>query len=203
VADLAAQYGVPVVEDRVLAEISFDGVVPPTLAAERPDAPVIVVESVSKWAWSGLRIGWLRADPVLVRRLRGARQLADQSSSVPAQLLASDLLAHAAELQREVSHAHRDRLGLLLTLLSEHLPDWTYRAPHGGLSLWAQIPAGSADAFARVAALHGVSVAGSAEFAASTSPDDHIRIPFTAPDEVLTEGVRRLGDAWRDYRAGL
>ena len=203
VAELAAQYGVPVVEDRVLAGISFDGVVPPTLAAERPDAPVIVVESVSKWAWAGLRIGWLRADPVLVRRLRGARQLADQSTSVPAQLLASDLLMHTADLQREVSRAHRDRLALLLQLMAEHLPEWTFRAPRGGLSLWAQIPAGSADAFARVAAVHGVSVAGSAEFAASTSPDDHIRIPFTAPDAVLTEGVRRLGEAWRDYRAGL
>ncbi|MFB7249825.1 PLP-dependent aminotransferase family protein [Microbacterium sp. NPDC056234] len=203
VADLAAQYGVPVVEDRVLAGISFDGVAPPTLAAQRPDAPVIVVESVSKWAWAGLRIGWLRADPVLVRRLRGARQLADQSTSVPAQLLASDLLAHTAALQREVSHAHRERLALLLRLMAEHLPEWTFRAPRGGLSLWARMPAGSADAFARVAAIHGVSVAGSAEFAASTSPDDHIRIPFTASDEVLAEGVRRLGEAWREYSAGL
>ncbi|UYO97431.1 PLP-dependent aminotransferase family protein [Microbacterium sp. M28] len=203
IADLAAQYGVPIVEDRVLAGISFDGVVPPPLAAERPDAPVIVVESVSKWAWAGLRIGWLRADPVLVRRLRGARQLADQSTSVPAQLLASDLLVHTAALQREVSLAHRGRLHLLLGLMKEHLPEWTFRAPSGGLSLWAQIPTGSADAFARVAALHGVSVAGSAEFAASTSPDDHIRIPFTPPDDILTEGVRRLGAAWREYRAGL
>ena len=49
-AELAAQYGVPVIEDRVVAGISFDGVVPPTLASERPDAPVVVVESVSKWA---------------------------------------------------------------------------------------------------------------------------------------------------------
>ncbi|WP_243229440.1 PLP-dependent aminotransferase family protein [Microbacterium sp. CIAB417] len=203
VADLAARYGVPVVEDRVVAGISFDGVVPPSLAAERPDAPVIVVESVSKWAWAGLRVGWLRADPVLVRRLRGARQLADQSTSVPAQLLAGDLLAHASDLKREVSRAHQERLRLLLRLMAEHLPEWTFRAPRGGLSLWAAIPSGSADAFARVAAMHGVSVAGSAEFAASTSPDDHIRIPFTAPDEVLSEGIRRLGDAWRDYRETL
>src|SRR5690606_15705755 len=120
------------------------------LAAERPDAPVIVVESVSKWAWAGLRVGWLRADPVLVRRLRGARQLADQSTSVPAQLLAGDLLAHASDLKREVSRAHQERLRLLLRLMAEHLPEWTFRAPRGGLSLWAAIPSGSADAFARV-----------------------------------------------------
>ncbi|MFT4260478.1 PLP-dependent aminotransferase family protein [Microbacterium sp.] len=203
VAELAARYGVPVIEDRVLAGISFDGVVPPSLAAERPDAPVIVVESVSKWAWAGLRIGWLRADPVLVRRLRGARQLADQSTSVPAQLLALDLLAHADELRRENSRIHQDRLRLLQSLMAEHLPEWTSTPPRGGLSLWARLPVGSADALSRVAAAHGVSVAGSAAFAASTAGDDHIRIPYTAPDAVLAEAIVRLGAAWREYRATL
>ncbi|MFF5624322.1 PLP-dependent aminotransferase family protein [Microbacterium sp. NPDC012755] len=203
VAELAAQYGVPVIEDRVVAGISFDGVVPPSLAAERPDAPVIVVESVSKWAWAGLRIGWLRADPVLVRRLRGARQLADQSTSVPAQLLAMDLLAHADELKRQNSRIHQERLRLLQDLMATQLPDWSAAPPRGGLSLWARLPVGSAAALARVAATHGVSVAGSAEFAASVSPDDHIRIPFTAPEEVLAEGIARLGAAWREYRATL
>jgi DNA-binding transcriptional MocR family regulator len=204
VAELAAQYGVPVIEDRVVAGVSFDGVVPRTLAAERPDAPIIVVESVSKWAWAGLRIGWLRADPVLVRRLRGARQLADQSTSVPGQLLALDFLAHADEQRRDSSRRHHEKLRLLQQAMSEHLPEWRYDAPRGGLSLWTQLPVGSASALARVAATHGVSVAGSAAFAASASaPDDHIRIPFTAADDVLIEGVRRLGAAWREYRETL
>ena len=204
VAELAAQYGVPVIEDRVVAGISFDGVVPPTLASERPAAPVLVVESVSKWAWAGLRIGCLRADPVLVRRLRGARQLADQSTSVPGQLLALDLIAHATELRRANSHVHRERLLLLQDLMAAHLPDWTSDAPRGGLSLWAALPRGSASALARIAAAHGVSIAGTGAFAVSAAaPDDHVRLPFTAPDDVLTEGVRRLGAAWREYRETL
>lgn len=200
VAELAAGYGVPVLEDRVLAPVSFDGVVPPTLAALRPDAPIIVVESLSKWAWAGLRIGWMRADPVLIRRLRGTRQLADQSTSVPAQLLALDLLDQTPLLRRQVSATHARALEGLRLLLAEQLPEWRYTPPHGGLWLWAELPGGSADVFIRTAAVHGVAVAGSAEFAASVSPDDHIRIPFTAPEPVLGEGIRRLGEAWREYR---
>jgi DNA-binding transcriptional MocR family regulator len=203
VAELAAQYGVPVIEDRVVAGISFDGVVPPTLAAERADAPIIVVESVSKWAWAGLRIGWLRADPVLVRRLRAARQLADQSTSVPGQLLALDLLARAVDLRTATSRIHAERLRLVRSLLAEHVSDWRWAEPRGGLSLWVALPVGSASAFARSAAVRGVSIAGSAAFAASALPDDHIRIPFTAPEDVLIEGVRRLGVAWQEYRDAL
>ncbi len=203
VAELAARYGVPVLEDRVLAHVSFDGVVPPTLAALRQDAPVIVVDSLSKWAWPGLRVGWVRADPVLVRRLRGLRLLVDQSTSVPAQLLALDLIEHAAALRTEVSREHAAAAEVLADAMAVHLPEWRYTPPRGGLWIWAELPAGSSTAFARVAARHGVAVAGGVEFAASVSPDDHIRVPFTAPGPELREGVRRLGAAWREYRASL
>ncbi|MFC6234487.1 PLP-dependent aminotransferase family protein [Leucobacter soli] len=197
-AGLSAEYGVPVLEDRVLAPIAFDGVVPPTLASLRADAPVIVVESVSKWAWAGLRVGWLRADPVLVRRLRGTRQVADLFTSVPTQLLALDFLDRAEPLRREISERHARMLDLLRGLLAEHLPDWSYVPPRGGLSLWARLPEGSADEFVRLAAIRGVSVAGSAAFSVSAASDARIRIPFTAPEPILREGIRRLGEAWRD-----
>lgn len=202
-ADLSAEYGVPVLEDRVLAHISFDGVVPPTLAALRRDAPVIVVDSLSKWCWSGLRVGWLRADPVLVRRLRGVRQLVDQSTSVPAQLLALDLVDQARALRLAVSETHAIAAAQVAAAIDEHLPGWQATPPRGGLAMWARLPVGSATAFARVAAMHGVSVAGGTEFTASITYDDHIRLPYTAPEAMLHEGMRRLGEAWRDYRSQL
>lgn len=203
VAELAAEYGVPVLEDRVLSHVSFDGVVPPTIAALRTDAPVLVVDSVSKWSWAGLRIGWIRADPVLVRRLRGLRQIVDQSTSIPAQLLALDLVEHAGVLRRAVSETHAGAAALLGDLVAEQLPDWRFTPPRGGLSAWVELPVGSATALSRVAALHGVAVAGGVEFAASRATDDHLRLPLTAPEAELREGMRRLGDAWREYSGGL
>ncbi|MDW4572132.1 PLP-dependent aminotransferase family protein [Microbacterium sp. M3] len=203
IADLSAEYGVPVLEDRVLAHISFDGVVPPTLAALRPDAPIIVVDSLSKWSWSGLRIGWVRADPVLVRRLRGLRQLVDQSTSVPAQLLALDLVEQARALRTAVGETHAVAASRLRAAMAEHLPDWEAAPPRGGLAMWARLPVGSATALSRVASMRGVAVAGGTEFTASVTYDDHIRLPYTAPHDVLDEGIRRLGEAWREYRAQL
>ncbi len=183
----------------MLAHASFDGVTPPSLAALRPDAPIIVVESLSKWAWEGLRVGWLRADPVLVRRLRGLRQSSDLSTSVPAQLLALDLLAEAPALRRDLATVHREAAITAGRLLSAHLPDWQWRPPRGGLCLWARLPSGSAGAFARHAAGFGVSVAGSAQFASDLDADDHIRIPVTPAPQVLEAGMERLGRAWASY----
>ena len=62
VATLAADYGVPLVEDRVTAHLAFDGNVPRPLAAETPHAAHFVVDSINKVAWPGLRIGWVRTD---------------------------------------------------------------------------------------------------------------------------------------------
>ena len=174
--------------------------VPPSLAALRPDAPIVVVDSLSKWGWPGLRIGWVRADPVLIRRLRVTRQLFDQAASVPAQRLAMGILDEAPALRRDVSLTHAAAATRLFGLLEEHLHDWHIAPPLGGLTLWAGLPSGSATEFARRAALGGVAVAGGSEFAASASTDDHLRIPFTAPDEVLSEGIERLGHLWRHYR---
>ncbi|MDQ1083584.1 MULTISPECIES: PLP-dependent aminotransferase family protein [Microbacterium] len=199
VADLAAEYGITLIEDRVLAHLSYDGATPPSLAALRPDAPIVVVDSLSKWAWEGLRVGWMRADPVLVRRLRGLRQTTDLSTSVPSQLLALDLLAEAPALRRDAVVAHREAAVKAGALLAAHLPDWRWRAPRGGLCIWARMPTGSASAFARHAAAFGVSVAGSMQFSSDVDTDDHIRIPITST--LLENGLERLGEAWDRYRS--
>lgn len=145
----------------------------------------------------------LRADPVLVRRLRSVRQLVDQSTSVPAQLLALDLVDQARALRVSVSETHAAAAAQVAAAIDEHLPGWQATPPRGGLAMWARLPVGSATAFSRIAAMRGVSVAGGTEFTASITYDDHIRLPYTAPEPVLHEGMRRLGEAWREYRAHL
>ncbi|MFV0374206.1 PLP-dependent aminotransferase family protein [Microbacterium sp.] len=199
-ADVAASFGVPVLEDRALASVSFDGVVPPSLASLRPDAPVLVSESVSKWSWSSLRFGWLRADPATVQRLRTARHLMDLSTSVPTQLLGLDVLAHARPLRREYSLIHAESAEVLRAAVAQWLPDWELPTVHGGLSYWAPLPAGSASALARLAAEEGVSIAGGTEFTAAIPTDTHVRLPFTASHDDLREAARRLGSAWLRYR---
>ena len=198
VADIAGDYGVPVVEDRAYTSLAFDGRVPPPLAAHRPDAPIVVIESMSKVVWDGLRVGWLRASADLVGRLRLVRAVEDLGTAIPTQLLAlqilprlGDLLAQRiAELSAKADAAH--------AVVAELLPDWEVAPARGGGALWATLP-GSARAFAAHAARSGVLVVTDETFAAGDPPDRSLRLPYTASEEVFRDALERLTEAWATF----
>lgn len=58
-AEAVTATGVTVIEDLVLAELRFDGERSAPLASRVDRDQVVVVGSVSKLGWGGLRIGWL------------------------------------------------------------------------------------------------------------------------------------------------
>ncbi|MEO1061922.1 MAG: PLP-dependent aminotransferase family protein [Actinomycetota bacterium] len=200
VAEIAAEYGVPLIEDRVAAVLAFDGRIPPPLAVHQPGAAHFVVDSVNKTAWPGLRIGWVRTDAAVANRLRSARAHVDLYSPIPSQLAAlavlDDLEAITAERTAQLSHAAE----VVGTLLAELLPDWEVPDVRGGMVSWVRLPEGSASAFAQVAARYGVAVGSGREFSSSFVDDEHIRIPFTAPIHALEEAIARLATAWAAFR---
>ncbi len=164
-AALADAGRLAVVEDLALADLTLgahesmaDHAAPPPLSAL--SSQVIAVGSASKLLWGGLRVGWIRVgdEPLrgaLIGR-KAALNLATSavSQSVTAQLLASvtlDWLArHRAALARRRDH--------LVALIGEQLPAWRVTPPAAGLSLWAELPLASADAFTHAAARHGVTI---------------------------------------------
>ena len=203
VADIAAEYGVTVIEDRVTAPLAFDGVVPPPLAIHRADAPMVTVDSLSKTIWPGLRIGWLRGSPDLARQVRMAKAIDDQFCSIPSQHLAIGLLEHADDLiaQRCVQLQHRAIVAF--DALQRLLPDWEVTMPEGGLVLWPKLPTPSASALIRHAARAGLLVAGAESFSVSPPGNDRIRIPFTAREDLIIDAIERLADAWHTHDSSL
>jgi DNA-binding transcriptional MocR family regulator len=186
------------VEDNTLADLAYDEARPPSLAALCRKALVVTVETTSKVAWGGLRVGWLRAPSPVIERSVRQRTSGDLGCSVPAQLLARQLLDHYDGLiaaRRTALQASATRFG---ALLAEAIPGCTFDAPAGGLSLWVRLPDGAdAAAFASRALRHGVSVAPGL-FASPTGGHDHLRLCHDRPDEEITEGLARLAAAWSE-----
>ncbi|TDU84396.1 DNA-binding transcriptional MocR family regulator [Kribbella voronezhensis] len=202
VAELAAKYGVVVVEDNAYSAWDPAGPdVPPPLAAFAPrNAEVFTIGSVSKAVWGGLRIGWIRAPKPLAERLARHKALADLGSPVIDQALTARLLPRLHEMTAERARLATGRRKLMGQLLTERLPEWTWQEPDGGSALWIRLTDTDARMFAQVALRHGVEVVAGRAMDPTGQHDDHLRVPFSYPAEVMSDAVDRLAAAWRELR---
>jgi len=187
-----------VVEDNTLADLAYGEPRPSSLAALCRRAVVVTVETTSKVAWGGLRVGWLRAPAGVIERTVRIRTSGDLGCSVPAQLLALQLLDRYDELIAARRPALQGSAARFAALLTEALPGCTFDPPAGGLSLWVRLPGGAdAAAFASRALRHGVSVAPGL-FASPTGGHDRLRLCHDRPEEEIREGIARLAAAWSE-----
>jgi DNA-binding transcriptional MocR family regulator len=148
--------------------------------------------------WGGLRTGWLRGEPQLVRRLALARAGQDVGSPILDQLMAVEVLRRFDTLLPARREWLRERRDALLAAVASECPDWRVTRPAGGMALWVELPAGtSASALAARGVAHGVRVAPGPRFGVDGGFEQRLRLPFTQPPERLAEAVRRLAAAER------
>lgn len=200
IARLVAETGVTLVEDGTLAELSGDDEAPAPIATFSKDAPVVSIGSLSKLYWAGLRIGWVRGPSALVRRMARVKSAADLGSPVLTQAIAARLLSAHAEARALRRRQLRKRRDVLVALVREHLPEWTFEVPAGGLFLWAHLPGVDARFFAQCAARHRVALTPGSLFSVDESHTEYLRLPFLLDEPELRLGVERLAAAWHEYR---
>ena len=200
-AALTSTERVPVIEDNALehAPLSDEEPLPPIAAFAADDAPILSANSLSKAAWGGLRIGWLRGPAPLINRIAELKAMTDLGSPLFEQAVAARIVPHLAELRADHRAMLRRNLEFVAELLADALPDWHWQRPHGGPSLWVRLPSGTAAAYAQVALRYGVEVIPGEVMSPGADHRDYLRFPFTAEPPVLEETVRRLAAAWRDY----
>jgi DNA-binding transcriptional MocR family regulator len=194
---------VPIIDDNTLAELALGCEPPPPLAAYDRDAPVISVGSLSKLFWAGLRVGWIRASRSAIAQLGQLKAVADLGCSLVSQAIAVGLMADVERIGDLRRAELAGRLDLLEDLLHGMLPDWRWRRPQGGLSIWARLPAGSSAELAQVASRHGVLIAPGSLMSPAGGFDEFIRLPFDHEPAVLRDSIRRLASAWQSYAAAL
>ena len=197
-ARLAGEIGFHIVED-LTPDLTLGVGSPPPIAAFDPGEQVITVGSLSKLAWGGLRVGWVRASRTVVDRLVAGKIVADHSSSLVTQAIGARVFERLDEVAARSRVAGAERRSVLMAALAEKLPEWTWTEPKGGLSLWVRLPGADAVAFSRLAATLGVVV----RPGPLASPDggfrDHIRIAYGSEPDRLIDGVDRLAAAWAAY----
>lgn len=193
----ARRQGAMLLADESWAELALDeaGTGPAAaapLAAFDTDDRVISVGSAAKLWWGGLRVGWIRAAPGLLRRLAVLRGTVDIAGAVFEQLVAAYLFDRIEETRAERRRTLGASRSALVTALREELPTWTFTVPRGGGCLWVRLDAPVAGEVAEVAASRGVRLAPGPWFGLDGTLERYLRLPFTQPPDVLREAVRRI-----------
>ena len=199
IAKIAVERGVPILEDDALANLDLGQRPPPPISAFAPSSPILSAGSLSKLMWGGLRAGWIRAPEPLIGRLARRKALGDLGNSAVSQALAARLLPRAEEIRESRRRQIAGRLAVMEQEIARLLPDWSWRRPGGGLSLWVRLPRGNAAEFARVALRHGVSVLPGTTCSPSNGCAEFLRIPYVLEPAKIREGIRLLARAWNAY----
>jgi DNA-binding transcriptional MocR family regulator len=195
------QAAVVAVVDETLVDLWLDTEPPPPFAAvARPDL-VVSVGTMSKSVWGGLRVGWVRAEADVVRRLATVAGRSQMSGPVLEQLAACHLLDAADTVLTARRAELRRQRAALLAAVSRHLPAWRVPVPPGGLVVWCQLPTRSSSALMAAAEAQGLLLAAGPRFGTGHSLDDRLRLPYTQPVEVVERGVAILAAVAADLPA--
>ncbi|WP_338448043.1 PLP-dependent aminotransferase family protein [Niallia oryzisoli] len=142
VLDIAAELGIPIVEDDPVSLISFDNEQYAPIKSYDRSGNVLYVGSLSKVIGSSLRIGWLIGPQSVINRLADAREQIDFGLSVFPQMIANLLLQspeypkHLVFLRQELLERRNEMIDALRDILGEKVE---FTIPKGGLFIWCKI----------------------------------------------------------------
>lgn len=203
--DLAAELGIPLIEDAAYAALRFDGApVASCLALDVGQcggidrSRVIYCGTFSKTIAPGLRIGWVCAARDLVHKLVLVKQASDLHSATLNQMVMQRVVQANYEDQiGKISKVYAARRDAMLAALDQFMPPavhWT--TPQGGMFIWVTLPDGYDGAAMLAAALEEERIAfvPGAAFHVDGSGRSTIRLAYSLqPEARITEGIRRLG----------
>jgi 2-aminoadipate transaminase len=203
-AELAVERNFFILEDRVYADMNFEGRFVRSLRELAP-AHVLYVNSLSKVVGGGLRAGWVAARGPVRDRLATLKLDADFHSPTLIQHIVARWLATGA-YDRHVKDTmpfYRERRDALLASLERHLSgEYHVDPPAGGHHLWVTLsrPLDERALYAE-AARNGVTFTPGGAVTAERRSQTSFRLSFSLLDpEELDEGVRRLARAIREVR---
>ncbi|MBY6305916.1 PLP-dependent aminotransferase family protein [Streptomyces clavuligerus] len=200
VVDAARSAGTVLVVDETMAELHLESGLDlprPVCAFDPAGSTVVTVGSASKAFWAGLRIGWVRAAPDVIRSLVAARAYADLGTPVLEQLGVHWLMRtggweEAVSARREQARQNRDAL---VAAVRRELPEWEFAVPSGGLTLWVRTGGLSGSRLAEVGERVGVRVPSGPRFGVDGAFEGFVRLPFTVAGPVADEAAARLAAA--------
>lgn len=195
---LAARHRLAIIEDDPYGLLYYNSPPPPPLKQLDTYGGVIHLGTFSKIVFPGLRTGWVQAEPPVINRLAQEKQYVDLHSHNLAQMILhiclqeDSLSPHLIRVRREYKK-RRDAMSSAIRRYCGTAMD--FEPVSGGLYLWGRLdPSVAPLELLRRAAAAGVSFVPGDAFYTHGTESHEIRLCFaTHPEDILSEGIRRLG----------
>ncbi len=201
-AALAAEYGVPLIEDDPYAPLRFRGEALPPIKAYDEAGMVFYLGSFSKMLAPALRLGWIVAPADLMQRITTIRESFDLESSTLYQRAVAEFMGRGmleAHLEG-ITAVHRLRCDTMLEALEDRLTDIArWSKPDGGVFVWVSLPEqlDTTEMF-QAAIQRQVAYIPGAVFSVDGSTKNAVRLNFSnVTPEAIREGVGRLSEVIR------
>jgi len=189
VGEMAAQVGARVLVDEVYLETLWDR---PWRSAFHLGPNFVTTSSLAKaYGLSGLRCGWILAQPQLVQRIWQLVDFTYGSAAHPAECIAVAALDHLDGIRRRARALMETNRALVNIFLASY-PQLECAPSQFGTTIFPRLKHGSASEFvARLRDQYETSVVPGEFF----EQPQHFRIGFSVPAETIQGGLERLGRA--------
>ncbi len=201
--EIAARFQVPIIEDHIYARLRARGEHVPSLKQLDRSNIVIQIDSFSKIAFPGLRVGWMVAPSNVVDRLRMVKQSTDLHTGHLAQAILAEYVrrGHLTRHLERTRKAYSGRLAALEQALTRHMPSgtkWTH--PEGGMCVWVELPPGfDSNELLIHTRERGVVFAPGRYFYFQNPLPNSLRLGFTGLSErEIARGIATLADVLRN-----
>jgi aspartate/methionine/tyrosine aminotransferase len=192
--EMAARVGARVLVDEVYLETLFDH---PWRSAFHLGANFVVTSSLTKaYGLSGIRCGWILAQPELVQRMWQVVDFTYGSPVHPAELLAVIALDNLDRVRNRAHALLETNRALVNQFLASH-PDLHCEPSRFGTTVFPRLRAGGAAEFVRILR---------EQFETSVVPGEffeqpqHFRIGFGGATETIRGGLERLNAALESFQ---
>ena len=200
VAELAAQYGVVVAEDDPYRDLRYAGQELPSIKSFDTEGWVAFMGSFSKVISPGLRVGYLAANPALLRKCTIGKQSSDVHTAnlnqaiVDAYLRRGLLMPHV----ESICKAYGEKMNTMLGLLSKCGGVARYTKPEGGLFIFAELEEGrNALELLKKAVDKKVAYVPGTHFYADGGHENTFRLNFSMPTvEQIRQGMASLNEVF-------